>query len=496
MEDIAVALLLKDNPVDFDPVNLGPNINTDRYEYLPALSADGDQLIFTRRVFSNGIDHEDFYISVFDPDSGWTYAEPLPGEVNSPGNEGAQCITADGNAIFYTACNREKSYGSCDLYVSIKRKEGWSKPINLGGNVNSRNWDSQPSISADGKTIYFSSNRKGGHGGKDIWKSDYLGRGMWTDPINLGPSINTLKDEITPFIHWDDETFYFASNGHPGMGGLDIFKAVRLPDGSFGNVQNIGYPINHYGDQSSLLVGPDGKTAFFTSSQLDGYGKTDLYTFTLPESGFANEIAYMRGRILDANTKEGLNAKIQLVDLATGEVYRTIESGENGDYFVVLPSSKDFALQVNKEQYLFYSQNFSLKSGIEEDREFERDVLLQPFQVNAKLALNNVFFETNSFELLPSSFQELNMLVEILEKNQGLKIEIGGHTDDIGSEQSNRLLSEQRAKSVYNYLIEKGIAAARMQYKGYGESEPVASNDTEKGRAANRRTEVKIISVE
>ena len=305
---------------------------------------------------------------------------------------------------------------------------------------------------------------------QDIYFSELTDQGRWTKPKKLGANIKTPGREESVQIHPDGQTLYFSSNGHTGMGGLDIFKAVRLPDGSFGNVQNIGYPINHYGDQSSLLVGPDGKTAFFTSSQLDGYGKTDLYTFTLPESGFANEIAYMRGRILDANTKEGLNAKIQLVDLATGEVYRTIESGENGDYFVVLPSSKDFALQVNKEQYLFYSQNFSLKSGIEEDREFERDVLLQPFQVNAKLALNNVFFETNSFELLPSSFQELNMLVEILEKNQGLKIEIGGHTDDIGSEQSNRLLSEQRAKSVYNYLIEKGIAAARMQYKGYGES--------------------------
>lgn len=492
LERIEVALELKKTPYPFNPVNLGPNVNTERYEYLPALSADGNQLVFTRRVFTNGIDNEDFYTSNNLGDTAWSVAEELVGKINTPGNEGAQCITADGSTLFFTGCDREKSYGRCDIYLSVFANGYWSEPINLGPEINTRAWESQPSISADGRDLYFVSNRKGGYGGKDIWKSSYIGRGQWTEPENLGPNVNTNKDEISPFIHWDDETLYYASSGHPGMGGLDLFLSRKNSKNEWSPAENLGYPINHYGDQSSLIVASDGKTAYFTSELLDGYGLTDLYEFELPDTKLANDIAYMRGNIYDAITKKSLQAEIQLIDLADGSIYRTIETGKAGNYFVVLPSSRDFALQIKKDKYLFYSSNFSLKSGTTEGREFEKDVYLQPIKVNATLALNNVFFNTNSYDLLPSSFTELDELVNLLKTNETVTIEIGGHTDDVGSEADNQKLSENRAKSVYTYLASKGIDKTRMTYKGYGEAKPVDTNDTEAGRAANRRTEIKI----
>ncbi len=483
------------NPVPFDPKNLGPNINTQSFEYLPALTADGQDLIFTRRTLKNGIEQEDFYLSKRASDTSWTQAIPLPGKINTPGNEGAQCITAAGNAIFFTGCNRQDGKGSCDIYVSIYRDLEWSDPINLGAPINTNRWESQPSISADGLSIYFASDREGGYGGKDIWESHYLGGGRWTEPKNLGETINTSGNEMSPFMHWDDQTLYFASDGWPNLGGLDLFISRKSESGTWSTPENLGYPINHYGDQSSMIVGSDGKLAVFTSDQLDGFGKTDLYSFQLPEAAHAEEIAYARGTIYDAKTKKTLGSKIEIVDLETGEVYRNIETPGDGSYFIVLPVNRNYGIAVESEGYLFHSQNFSLLDGMDSDRQYVQDIYLEPLEVDGIIRLKNVFFETNEYELLPSSFPELNKVVDLLKANPDLKILVAGHTDNRGSESLNKELSRNRAQSVRRYLIERGIDSSRIEFKGFGADQPIASNETPKGRAENRRTEIKILNI-
>ncbi|MCB9187320.1 MAG: PD40 domain-containing protein [Flavobacteriales bacterium] len=489
----------KKKPVPFEPKNLGSNVNTEDFEYFPVLTADEQTLVFTRNKRRNGgLDYqEDFYVS-FAGDDGWTTSRNLGSPINTDDNEGAQTITADGKQLFFIGCNRKQTgLGSCDIYRSMRNGDKWGIPENLGAPVNSSKWESQPSISADGKTLYFVSNRSGGLGGMDIWVTRLAPNGEWSVPRNLGDIINTPFSEETPFIHPDGKTLYFTSNGHVGMGGKDIFVTRMDSVGNWSTPVNLGYPINTWKDEQGLFVVASGKTAYFSSDRDGGAGKLDLYSFELYPDARPTQVTYVKGKVTDKLTGDPLAARFELIDVETSEVVvESTSDAVNGSFLVTLPVNHDYALNISKDKYLFYSEHFSLPAQHDMSKPYRMDVKLQPIKFGEKVVLKNIFFETASYELLPESRVELDKLVAFMNNNPTIRIEIGGHTDNVGKPEDNQLLSENRSRSVRAYLIDHGIVADRIQYKGYGEEQPIDTNETPEGRANNRRTEFKVLNGE
>ncbi len=497
------AIWAMNNPVPFAPINLDTAINTIDDEYLPAITADDQTLIITRRqprkeALSNSFSQlqEDFYYSI-KKEGKWTTAVNMGQPINTQANEGAQCISPDGQYIFFTACERSDGIGSCDIYMSKKvGNNKWSTPVNMGENINSMKWESQPSISPDGKILYYVSNRPGGKGKLDIWKTNLGEKGTWGKPINLGDTINTSDDEMSPFIHADNHSFYFCSKGHVGMGGFDIFISRIDENGNWGEPKNLGYPINTLADETSLIVNSTGETAFFASDKLKGKGKVDIYSFDLYKEAQPLRVTYVKGKVTNSKNGSALEAKFELIDLATSKIIMQSSSNNaNGEFLVCLPADKDYALNVSKDGYLFHSENFSLKEVSSITKPFEMNIKMQPIEVGEAVVLKNIFFETASYDLKDESRVELNKLVQFLNHNTSIKIEIGGHTDNVGDKQSNLNLSQSRAQSVYNYLVEHGIDKTKLTYKGYGDNKPIAVNDTDINRAFNRRTEFTIVEV-
>ncbi len=493
------------HPVPFEPHSLGPGVNTKFDEYLPCLTADGQTLIFSRRDMVQGplgpSDDENFYISQYE-NGVWQPARFLEG-VNTAYNEGAQAISPDGSWLVFTGCDRrgDGSQGSCDIYWSQQKNGAWTKPVPFSAVINSRDYDTQPCISADGKSLIFASNRPGSLGGTDLWITTRQPDGKWTIPENLGPNINTPADDECPFLHPDGQTLYFSSQGWPGMGDFDFYFARKNPDGTWGKAQNLGYPINTKGLEKSMVVSLDGRTAYFSAIRDGGAGGVDIYSFDLPLAARPQAVTYARAKVRDAATGNALVAKVEFTDLKTGQVFVSARTKSDGTFLVCLPAGKDYALNVSKEKYLFFSENFNLLETASFEQPFTMDISLQPIgesestadampPANSKpVVLRNVFFETGSAALLSESTNELDRLTALLTETPGLHIQISGHTDNVGDESSNQMLSENRAKAVYDYLIQHGIPAARLRYKGFGETKPVDTNDTPEGRARNRRTE-------
>ncbi len=484
--------IARKSPVPFEPKNLGTNVNTADFEYFPVLTADGLTLVCTRnKRRDEGADYqEDFYISFLKNDGEWGLAMNLGNPINTDDNEGAQTMTADGQQLFFTGCNRRGGMGSCDIYRSFREGRSWSTPENLGPPVNSDKWESQPSISSDGKTLYFSSNRAGGKGGADIFVTHLAPNGEWTEPRNLGDSINTAGYEETPFIHADGRTLYFTSNGHVGMGGKDIYMSRLDEKGIWSTPKNLGYPINTWKDEMGLFVDASGKLAYFGSDRDGGFGKLDIYAFELYQDARPIPVTYVKGIVKDLPSKRPLGAKFELIDLSTSKTVIESQSDKiTGDFLVCLPVDRDYALNVSKDGYLFYSANFSLQGRAPDSKPFMMNVELQPIEFGKKVVLKNIFFETASYDLKPESTAELEKLVSFLKENPTIHIEIGGHTDNMGNRADNQVLSENRAKAVNDYLLTKGIVPARTEYKGYADTVPIDTNDTVEGRANNRRTE-------
>lgn len=471
----------------FNPVNLGDGINTSESEYFPSLTIDGSELVFTRRVDNAD---EDFFHSKRNG-SGWDKAKPIPGYVNTQLNEGAQNISQDGQWLVFTGCNRPDGFGSCDIYISMLTPTGWDEATNMGGRINSDQWDSQPCLSPDKRHLYFASRRLGGYGGCDIWVSHLQDNGKWSEPENLGPSINTPGDEQCPFIHADNQTLYFTSNYWPGYGDEDIFYAKKGPGGDWSKPVNLGYPINTIDREGTLYVTADGRTAYYASDKIDSKGGLDIYSFELREDLRPSKTLWVKGQVFDKKTNKGLPSNVELIDLATRQPISRVQTDENGQYLITLPVGKDYLLNVNRKGYLFYSDNFML-AGTAPDSMYEKNIPLQPIEVDATLVLNNIFFDINKYELKPESQIELDKIVQLMNDNPTIKIEISGHTDNVGKPAENLSLSEMRAKTVVAYLINKRIAMNRFTWKGYGETKPVGDNKTEEGRAQNRRTELRI----
>jgi outer membrane protein OmpA-like peptidoglycan-associated protein len=422
------------HPVNMTPVNLGENVNSAWDEYHPSLTGDSKEMLFTvcrprdeQTVCKHCKQEEDIYSSV-QQNGIWQPRTKLEKPVNTGNNEGAQCISPDGNYLFFTICSAEMGYGGCDIYWSKREGNRWSEPKNCGPKVNTRYWESQPSMAADGKTLYFTSNRPGGEGGLDIWKTEMTAEGVFSDPVNLGDVINTPYDELSPFIHFDQKTLYFSSNGHLGMGGKDLFYAKMQPDGTWKKPVNLGYPINSYQDESGIFINAQGNAAYFASDRAGGFGGLDLYCFELDESLRPEPVLFVAEEVLNFNE---------------------------------LPSTS-----IDELEILTAGETFILP---------------------------NLFFEFAQSNLLSDSYSELQRLLNYLTKNETVKIEISGHTDDQGSATYNQKLSMERAKTVYRYLIDNEIDANRLSYKGYGKERPVAPNDSEENRAKNRRTEILIL---
>jgi outer membrane protein OmpA-like peptidoglycan-associated protein/Tol biopolymer transport system component len=480
------AIEAKKHPVPFNPKNLGPNINTKNWEYFPYMTPDGKWLAFTRLQNNQ----EDLYIA-YKTDTSYSIATSFGEIINSGENEGAETMNADGTFLFFTSCNKMDGYGSCDIYYSRKINNQWSRPGGIGKPVNSPAWEAQPSFSSDSKALYFTSNRKGGFGGKDVWVC-YLDENMkFGEPQNLGPNINTAYDDQCPFIHADNQTLYFTSNGWPGMGGGDIFVS-RKTDTGWTKAENVGYPINTENDDNAMTVSYDGKTAFLVSNREGGFGGLDIYSFDLPENLRPQKITFIKAIVKDVNTKQLLNANYSIIDLDTKkEIYKGVTI--DGSFFVSIELNKNYALQIQKEKYLFYSQNINLKESASKQKPYELEILLEPLTANSKITLNNVFFDFDKSDLQATSFVELDKVAELLQKNPTIKIEIAGHTDNKGDKKYNQILSQKRAETVVNYLVQKGIAKTRLVAKGYGDTVPLVANDTEENKAKNRRTELKVL---
>ena len=490
------ALDLARETVPFQPKNVGAGVNSEYDEYLPFVTVDDQMMIFTRR-YMRPLDppvlEEDFFYSMRDSTGAWQEAVRMEEPINSDENEGALFISPDGRYLFFAGCNRPDGWGSCDIYASIKRGDGWGKPFNLGQPINTSHWESQPCFSSDGRTLYFTSTRPGGFGKSDLWRSRLMQGGVWSEPENLGSNINTDGDENSPFLHPDGKTLYFASNGHGGMGGLDLFVSRMDSNGNWSVPQNLGYPINTSADETTLSVNAKGDTAYFSSDNLGGYGQKDIYSFALYEQARPSTVSFMKGIVLDAKTEQPLAARFELISLQSGITrISSVATANTGEFLVCLPVDEPFALNVSCPGYLFYSEHIALDYG-NAKQPMKKEILLQPIERGTHIVLENIFYQTDRYQLEKSSIGELERIFLFLAQNPKVRIEISGHTDNTGSEQYNRTLSENRAKAVAEYLIGKGIAADRIVAKGYGFDKPVADNQSEEGRAKNRRTELKIL---
>lgn len=486
------------HPVPYNPINLGSGVNTEGGEYFPSLTVDQSKIIFTR-LFKDpklgGNYQEDFFIST-KKDSIWQEAINPGSPLNTMMNEGAPSISADGKVVFYAACNRPDGMGNCDIYLSqMSGNNSWSQPYNLGAPINTSAWETQPSFSSDGKTLYFIRGFTDENGKKvqDIYTSTFSSENKWSNPVRLSDSINTPGIEESVYIHPDNQTLYFSSDGHPGLGGLDIFMSKRNPDGSWGKAINLGYPINTNADENSLIVSSDGQLAYMSSTRKDGYGNLDIYCFLLDPSVRPFVVTYVKGLVVDDVSGNPLQAKFEIIDVSNGSVVMSnVSDKRKGDFLACLNAGKEYMLNVSKEGYLFYSDYFNCSNVTDQQNPYKIIARLKQPIAGQSVVLKNIFFDNNKYALKTQSFSELDKLVTFLNSNAGVSIEIGGHTDSNGDAKSNLTLSENRAKSVYDYLIQKGIVSSRLSYKGFGSNLPITDNNTEQGRAQNRRTEFKI----
>jgi len=483
------------SPLSYQAKPLSPTVNAFALQYFPVLTVDQQTLIFTARNLSGRDNDENIYVS-FRQGEDWSAPASISPNINTAENEGTCSISADGRTLVFTSCQGRQSFGSCDLFVSYKIGNEWVEPINMGPKINTYSWESQPSLSADGRTLFFVSDRRGGYGRRDIWMSKLGEDGQWGAPTNLGNTVNTTDDDLSPFLHANGTTLFFSSQGHLGMGGYDLFFS-EWKNGSWTTPENLGYPINTHEDQVSLFVTADGEKAYYSLEKAEGDRRVSavLHEFQMPAALAQkyNRSDYLKGKVFDARTKQPLNARIEVYNIVTNQMESTVQSDrKSGEYVSVLTEGTEYALYINKEGYLFKSLSFDFS----QKKAFEPmilDIYLEPIQSGAKEILKNIFFQTAKYELELKSQTELDKIVSFLNRNPDLTLEISGHTDDVGKDEDNMVLSKKRAQALFDYLIKAGIPKQRIRFQGYGETKPVAPNDTEANRQLNRRIELKVL---
>ncbi|MGV3589515.1 MAG: OmpA family protein [Adhaeribacter sp.] len=495
LKNIAFAETAMRNPVSFAPQRLTAPFNTFALQYFPALTANQQHILFTARTGNKPENDENLFVSAR-REEGWTEPVSISPNINTRYNEGTGSISGDGKTLVFASCDRPDSFGNCDLYISYRTGEKWSKPVNLGETVNGKGWDSQPCLSADGRTMYFSSIRAGGQGREDIWVTTLQEDDTWAKPVNLGPNVNTAGNENSPFIHSSGSTLYFASDGQVGLGGTDIFKVTTDATGKWLQPENLGYPLNTYENENSIFITTDNKTGYYSRQQTNQQGPNtiELYQFEVPVAWKSREEStFAQGRVFDAKTKKPLGATVQLYDVSADKLVQQVKSDAvSGDYTTVLTEGKQYALYVSAPKYLLKSLSFDYLTK-KDFNPVTLDVYLEPITSGAAIVLNNLFFPTGKYNLESKSKTELNKLIQFLSLNKQVKIEISGHTDNVGEQAANVTLSKKRAQSVLEYLNQHGISRDRIVAAGYGESKPVAKNDSEENRQLNRRIELKII---
>ncbi|MCX6273534.1 MAG: OmpA family protein [Bacteroidetes bacterium] len=490
-------LELTKNPVPFSPVPV-KDISTPMDEYLAIISPDNEMALFTRlmkmpasrdQLIPKDKFVERFMFAERQKNGFFDEGYEMPKPFNQSDNEGGASLSVDNRFLVYTRCKYTTgNYYNCDICYSELIRGDWTEIQPLGKNVNLPDaWESQPSVSADGKTVYFISDRKGGLGGLDIYKTTRLDNGDWSMPVNLGAPINTPGNEKSPFIHPDNRTLYFSSDGHTGMGGYDIFFSRLGEDGKWGKPKNIGYPINSTSDDVGFTVSTDGHYGYFASNKLKGIGGWDIFSFDLYPEARPEQVLLVKGEVKNETTRDPVKAKIELKNVSTRKVTEIPVDSITGEYAAVVLFKNDYIMTVKKEGFGFESKYIA-----KEDTAFIQPVKvnieIKPIEVGQTYKLNDINYASDSFELKPESKIVIDGFFEFLSENPGIKVSIQGYTDDIGKDDYNQKLSENRAKSVYEYLIRKGISQNRLSYKGFGEANPVAPNTTEEGRAKNRRT--------
>jgi outer membrane protein OmpA-like peptidoglycan-associated protein len=535
-EDIDIAITqcnygkdIVENPIRVKIDNVGAGINSPYPDYSPVISADESVLIFTSRrpeTTGGGMDplinepFEDMYISER-MNGVWGKAKNMGTNVNTEGHDSNCGLSADGQKfLIYKDINRG------DVFISELDGNEWSKPERLNKNINTAFHESSSCFSPDGNTIYFVSDKpEGGLGGRDIYKSTKDPKGKWGEAVNLGATINTNLDEEGVFLHPDGKTLYFSSKGHSSIGGYDVFKSVYdSKTNSWSEPKNIGYPINTTDDDVFFTVTANGKHGYYSSIRPGGFGEKDVYRITflgeekrmltatednliasLTESVKENlkaqkleiqesQLTLLKGVILDEKTNKPLAATIEIIDNEKNEVIASFKSNSvTGKYLVSMPAGKNYGISVHKEDYLFHSENFDLPKT-SDYQEVQKDIKLKNIAVGNTIVLKNIFFDFNKSTLRSESENEIQQLVKLLTDVPTMKIEISGHTDNRGSDEYNKNLSNQRAKAVYDRVIQKGIEASRLTFVGFGEEKPIATNDTEEGRQLNRRTEFKVLA--
>lgn len=535
---------LSKRPIQVVIENVGDAVNTPFHDYSPIITADGTRLIFTsnRPAEDDNPDRgplenfEDIYIAR-NVNGYWSAPQKIGSNINIKFHDAAASISHDGNTLFLYY-----EQGSGDIYTSTFDGTEWNKPVPLNKNINTPFWETSACMSADGQKLYFTSSRPGGLGELDIYVSERDATGDWGKAVNLGKTVNTAGNEDSPFIHPDGVTLYFSSNGRPTMGSSDIFVSF-YKDGAWKKPRNLGYPVNSIEYDGFFIISEDKKTGYYTTMREDGYGDTDIYSIKflepvedekeepvlastnpeipveavpveiIPEEKPADSVeqyidpmiqlhkdlkivTVLKGKVIDANTAEPLDAIITLVNNENNEVVSRIRSNKStGDFELTIPHGGNYGVATERIGYLFNSINFNLPQ-FAEYQEIDTHIIMVKAEVGSKAVLKNIFFDTGQSDLKPESISELQNIIELLQNNPNLKVQINGHTDNVGDAEPNKVLSLQRATAVVNYLVEKGIPDTKLSAVGYGEERPLVSNDDENdGREFNRRTEIEIIEV-
>jgi len=504
---------LVNDPVPFNPKSLG-GVSTKDDEFLPLISPDGELIFFTHKYYSKSKDElvkeqyvEEFTMSRRETSSvverfGPGERMPAPFNEDKEINQGGVSITIDNNHLYITVCafeglydNNNMQYKNCDIYTTDYVEGGWTPLRRLGNNINgSMTWEGQPSITADGKILYFASFRDGGYGGIDIYRCKKDDNGEWGKAENLGPTINTAGDDKSPFMHSDSQTLYFASDGRYGVGGFDIYYSKLDNDGKWAEVKNIGFPINTPNDDLSFIVSTDGKKAYFASDALNSVGGLDIFSFDLYKEARPEKVLFLKGELKDDEGEVLQDAKVEMKSVKTSRVTEGMVDKVTGKYAIAVPveDNEDFIMTVRKPDYAFTS--LYIKPDEEKfEKPVKADFEVKPIEVGKVVKINDIYFAFNSSDLDKASLVVLDNFMEFLEENPKVRFAIQGHTDNVGNDDFNLTLSHTRAKSVYDYLLLMGIDAVRMTYQGFGETKPVATNDTDAGRALNRRTEFVIL---
>jgi outer membrane protein OmpA-like peptidoglycan-associated protein len=486
------------HPVPDTLHKLDDSVNSAGSEYVNFVNEKNSLLIFTREGIINfGTSSRPMYKNQIFVSSWKNDHWQDPQKMNFPwpdnDNIGAVSFSLDGRSVYFTGCYWPGGMGSCDIYVSRLSGEYWNTPVHLNKEINTETWESQAVVSSDGRYLYFASRRAGGKGGSDLWVSKRQKNGLWGKPRDLGDSINTSGNEMAPFLHADGKTLYFASDGWPGLGGYDLFVSRKKPDGSWSKARNLGYPINTRFNELNIFIAPNGQHAWISSDRIPGKGY-DIYEFKPDDEIRPGKVDILLATVLDSATHLPLKATAVLSTLPNGEVVDSLVSAMDGTFMMALPLKTDYALHIYKKGYLFYSDNFNLLHDSVERRIHEK-ILLQPIAAGNRIRLENIYFKFDQSELSTAAFPELNRLVLFLKQNKDIRVQISGFTDNVGTTAYNLKLSVDRAKAVFDYLVMRGIAASRLSCKGFGNTRPVADNNTPEGRAKNRRTEIVVRSV-